>query len=277
MKKVIILTMFVLIACSITSIWVNTQMTPTANTVNIINRGDTQTIRFSAVNYDQYGSFIYTAEDISSWNGNETIAVKKQIKVISVENGSAVISSGDYNKYIADTSKPISENDTVKTKDSVEKSIKDYIVILNDNTTVTSLKNYTVTGQTANYLYITDTKESGTFFENELKFSLQNEIEPEILRVLSVSDYNEFLAQKDNIILAIVLLCVSLLALIFSFIKYKRKAVNISCVALSIIFIALFSFTLYNINLPSSVLPVDNLFDFAHYDELSEVFNISIT
>lgn len=179
-------------------------------------------------------------------------------------------------KYVRFSSKALQPGDAVIVEKSQPKHSDFWIAFSSGGTLPQEVSREATTGD-ANLLYIENTPQY--FMEDQAKslFLSDDNTLPEGLTVYSLSEIGRFLEAVPSLagILSLLLFALILWAGSFHLSKNagKHKKALWCNGVLAIALLAGMVLLLYRIDLPSSLLPQDNIFDFGHYSrEFTEIF-----
>lgn len=205
-----------------------------------------------AVYTDESGSYIYEIVEKESWNGTIYKVVKNYIVVAEVGEIYSTLMGTVQVDYAVNTSKSLAENSFVEITSGSETVSDTYIVVLSDEV-----------------LIIEEENAKSIFYENEVKAKLFTSLEQDVERVISLNDWESFINQIPKLIISGVLIILSLtFCIIFCFKTIKQKKNSIKYIISSGAFLVALFFVLNFTDLPSSILPSENIFDIKHYIDL---------
>ena len=278
MKKKVLcffsLVFYLLIACTIVSTWIEDQMTTQVTISERKNRGDSFSFKQTVLFADSQGEHWYELIDGSGWNSGLRVsklpAGSWYIDVLS--NAVKYDGNKQLYRFITSASRLPTEGEAVKVIEKIHKANDQYLCIFTHGIPEELIlpKNTEITAQNETVLLLNMTEAEFPFFEHSAKGLSESLTAAD--HIISLTDARALLNALPSLAVAVVVLLAGIVVWVISCLlsirSGKHKWLLRIHVLLVIVLLCSLTFTLNQIELPASMLPTENIFDWQHYTNL---------
>lgn len=278
MKKKVLcifsLVLYLLVACTIVSHWIEDQMMTQVTISERKNRGDSFSFKQTVLFADSQGEHLYELIDGSGWNSGLRVSMLPDASWYIDAFGGAVKYDGNKQLYrfITSASRMPKEGEAVKIIENIHKADDQYLCIFTHGVPEELIlpKNSEIAARNETTLLLNMIEAEFPFFEHSAK-GLSESL-AEAGHIISLTDAKAFLNALPSLSAVVVILLAGIVvwavSCLLSIRSGKHKWLLRVNVLLVIVLLCSLTFTLNQIELPASMLPTENIFDWQHYANL---------
>ena len=276
MKKKVIcvfsLILYLLVACTILSNWIETEMMTQVKISERQNRGDSFTFGQSALFSDGEEDHLYEVIDGTGWNSGLRSRELSPSQWYSDAYGKVQFDGSEQTyRFIVSASRQPQEGDEVAVIESFEKAEDQYLCIYSDGIPeeIVLPKNTEIDAQSETVLLLNQKEAEFPFFEQTAKGLTDTMAAAD--QIISLTESEQFLTGLPSLALAAMILLAGVVLWAFTCLLSIHSEGNKWRIRLNaVIMIALLgylAFLLQTVELPASMLPAENIFDLQFYSE----------
>lgn len=265
------LILYLLVACTIVSHWIEDQMMTQVTISERKNRGDSFSFKQSVLFTDDQGKHLYEMIDGTGWNSGLRASMLPDASWYINAINSAVEYDGNKQSYrfIISASRMLTEGEAVEVIEYSRTADDQYLCIFTNGIPEELIlpKNAEIAARNETTLLLNITDGSFPFFEHAAKGLSESLAEAD--HIISLTDARAFQNTLPSLVIpvvvflsGIVIWAVSCLLCIRS---RKFKWFLRFNIMLVILLLCSLAFLLNRIELPASMLPAENIFDWQHY------------
>lgn len=265
------LILYLLVACTIVSHWIEDQMMTQVTISERKNRGDSFSFKQAVLFADDQGKHLYEMIDGTGWNSGPRASMLPDASWYINAINSAVEYDGNKQSYrfITSASRMLTEGEAVKVIENTRVTDDQYLCIFTHGVPEELLlpKNAEIAARNETTLLLNIADGAFPFFEHTAKGLSESLAAAD--HIISLTDAKAFLNALPSLALTAALLLAGIMVWAVSCLlcirprKYKWfLRFNIMLV---IVLLCSLAFLLNGIELPASMLPAENIFDWQHY------------
>lgn len=275
MKKKVLcifsLILYLLVACTIISHWIEDQMMTQVTISERKNRGDGFSFKQSVLFTDDQGKHLYEIIDGTGWNSGLRASMLPDASWYINAINSAVEYDGNNQSYrfITSASRMLTEGDPVEVVESIRKADDQYLCIFTDGIPEELIlpKNAEIAAQNETVLLLSMTQVEFPFFEHTAKGLTDTTAVAD--KIISLTETEQFLAALPSFTLVTMILLTGVILWAFTCFLSIRSEDNKWLIRINVLImiglLCSLAISLRTIDLPASILPPENIFDLDFY------------
>ena len=270
--RVFSLILYLLVACTILSNWIEEQMVTEVKISERQNRGDSFGFSQSALFADDEGEHLYEMVDGTGWSsGLRARELPTASWYIDMSGKAQFDGSEQTYSFIVSASRQPQEGDKVAAVESFEKAEDQYLCIYLDGIPgeIVLPRNTEIAAQSETVLLLDLWEAEFPFFEQTAKGLTDTMAAAD--QIISLTEAEQFLTALPSLALTAVILLAGVVLWAFSCLLSIRSEDHKWLIQLNtVIVIALLcylAFFLQTVELPASMMPIESIFDLQFYSE----------
>ena len=277
------LILYLLVACTILSNWIEDQMMTQVKISERQNRGDSFGFSQSALFTDNKGDHLYEMIDGTGWSsGLRARELPSAAWYMDAHDKVQFDGSEQTYHFIISASRNPKTGDKVTVVENFEKAEDQYLCIYTDGVPEEIIlpRDTEVAAQSENILLLNLKEAELPFFEQTAKGLTETLAKADT--IISVTEVKQFLGALPSLALVTILLFGGIVLCFFTCLpsigfEKNKWLIRINTIIVMAILCYIF-FLLKSIELPASMLPSENILDFAFYQKkLSNIFSVLTT